>query len=153
MRRWPFGNPETLAARFWAKVVKGASCWDWTGTRQPAGYGIIGKVGAHRISWELHNGLIPSGLWVLHRCDNPGCVNPAHLFLGTNGDNVRDAIAKGRKPGVFEDDNAATKLSATQVYQVRELAKEHPQAIIASMFGVHQSTVSRIVRGETRSRA
>jgi hypothetical protein len=92
-----------LAERFWGKVRKGAGCWVWTGSRIPKGYGKIqlGRRGtsprfAHRISWELHFGPIPQGLWVLHKCDNPSCVKPSHLFLGTAKDNTSDMMAKGR---------------------------------------------------------
>jgi hypothetical protein len=89
------------AARFWAKVQRGEGCWEWQGANNGKGYGCFGKEGsrpyyAHRFSWELHAGPIPDGLFVLHRCDNRRCVNPEHLFLGTQGDNMRDMIAKGR---------------------------------------------------------
>src|SRR5688572_5586831 len=87
--------------RFWSKVDKTTTCWLWVGTRHYKGYGDFApsgqkKVKAHRYSWELHKGKIPNGMQVLHRCDNPPCVNPDHLFIGTNRDNVSDAIAKGR---------------------------------------------------------
>lgn len=94
----------TLADRFWLKVQKGSGCWLWTGGKHGRGYGGLhcgGKVfrkylQAHRVSWELHHGPIPDGLWVLHKCDNPICVNPDHLFLGTRQDNMGDCAAKGR---------------------------------------------------------
>jgi hypothetical protein len=88
--------------RFWAKVEKTEGCWLWTGSRRPpGGYGQFRSanqqmVSTHRFSWELHNGLIPPGLCVCHRCDNPACVRPDHLFLGTMLDNNRDMMAKGR---------------------------------------------------------
>jgi HNH endonuclease len=96
--------PRTLAERFWAKVDRSAGpdgCWPWTGARFWFGHGAI-KIdgrpwGAHRIAWELTNGPIPDGLQANHRCDNPPCCNPAHLFLGTQLDNVRDMDAKGRR--------------------------------------------------------
>lgn len=76
------------------------SCWEWTGSRNKKGYGVFRAIGrvelAHRASWALANGLIPSGLCVLHKCDRPSCVNPAHLFIGTQADNVADMEAKGR---------------------------------------------------------
>jgi hypothetical protein len=92
-----------VTERFWKNVRKSDACWEWTANRSTAGYGHIKKggrqgeqLGAHRVSWELHNGPIPPGLFVCHHCDNPRCVRPDHLFLGTTTDNVRDAICKGR---------------------------------------------------------
>ena len=99
------GNRRPLAERFWKYVNKTETCWLWAGgTNGRAGYGHIladlpsrKLVYAHRVSWELANGAIPDGLWVLHNCpggDNPSCVNPDHLYLGTNSDNIKDEIAK-----------------------------------------------------------
>jgi hypothetical protein len=81
---------------FWNKVNKTSGCWIWTAANKD-GYGRYSNSGyAHRISWEMHFGKIPAGMFVCHKCDNPPCVNPDHLFLGTNQDNVNDMRAKGR---------------------------------------------------------
>ncbi|MCK4306058.1 MAG: HNH endonuclease [Candidatus Eisenbacteria sp.] len=93
-----------LAARFWEKVEKSPGCWMWTGNKvsdKPnRGYERIWADGkmklAHRVSWEMVSGPIPEGMQILHRCDNPSCVRPDHLFMGTRSDNMRDAIAKRR---------------------------------------------------------
>lgn len=95
----------TLTAKeFWERVDRSKDCWEWRGYRNWAGYGIIHptpgvKLRTHRIAYELTHGPIPIGLYVLHRCDNPSCVRPEHLFLGTLADNNRDMAAKGRAIG------------------------------------------------------
>lgn len=93
----------SVVERFWKKVAPGSVdvCWVWLGSRNRGGYGQIrGDNGdverAHRVAWRLSSAVIPAGLHVLHRCDNPGCVNPNHLFLGTNDDNIADMVTKNR---------------------------------------------------------
>ena len=100
------------------RVEKSSYCWNWTGNKTSFGYGtfkIGGRTGrlvrAHRHSWELHNGLISEELCVCHKCDNPGCVNPEHLWLGTQKDNVIDSVKKGRhkNPIFFGQNNPMSK--------------------------------------------
>jgi hypothetical protein len=100
-------QPAPIEERFWQNVEQSSDpngCWIWTG-HTSSGYGSLydpekrNQIGAHRVSWQIHHGPIPHGLWVLHNCptgDNPRCVNPAHLWLGTVEDNVADMVAKGR---------------------------------------------------------
>ena len=94
----------TMEQRFWEKVNReGSGCWEWQACRQHNGYGQFyvsrhrTSNQAHRVAWELTHGPIPAGLWVLHHCDNPPCVRPDHLWVGDRADNMRDAVAKGRK--------------------------------------------------------
>jgi hypothetical protein len=107
--------------RFWAKVDKSGDCWEWMAYKQPYGQYWNGKrlVQAHRFSYELANGPIPDGLCVLHNCDNPGCVNPAHLFLGTQKDNIRDALEKGRLVNQKGENNPRSILTEKKVLTVR----------------------------------
>lgn len=95
------GKGFPLEDRFWSNVVQADGCWQWKASTTEDGYGRIFGDGrqqrAHRISWEIHKGPIPEGMSVLHRCDNPPCCNPAHLFLGTTADNMADKFAKGRE--------------------------------------------------------
>lgn len=136
----------TLAERFWSHVAKSDGCWLWTAARGPRGYGIVGIVGsttrlAHRVSWALTHGPIPAGLHVLHRCDNPPCCNPDHLFLGTHAENMQDMAAKGR---------AVTKLTAADVWAVRTaLAWGVPPALLARFLGVGTTAISAIRCGRT----
>jgi len=128
-------------------------CWLWTGATTPGGYGrfTLNKVykSTHRVSYELTHGLIPDGLDVLHRCDVRMCVNPAHLFLGTDLDNMADMVAKGRQ--TLGTRNAMAKLNAEKVRDIKKRcgAKEISQSAIAREYGVDQCTVVDILQGRT----
>ncbi len=107
-------------------------------------------VGAHRFSWELHFGPVPGGLLVCHRCDNRRCVNPGHLFLGTAADNTADMIAKGRGNWARGEAHGASKLSESDVVDIRELhdVEGFSQTTLACAFGVTHVAIWRIVRGK-----
>jgi hypothetical protein len=129
--------------RFLAKVIKSPEgCWQWAGGIYPSGYGSFWIDGqtrrANRVSYELFKGAIPEGLFVLHECDNPPCVNPDHLFLGTPLDNMQDKCAKGRHRF-----GRTCKLTEEDIRVIR--ASDLPQAKLGVQFGIHQVTVSEIV--------
>lgn len=145
-------------ARFWAKVDKSGgedACWPWTGARCPSGYGsfcVEGRMStASRYAYNWQYGDLVRELDVLHRCDNPPCVNPAHLFLGSAADNRADCVAKGRHSHGERAGNA--KLSNAQVAEVRRLRASEGllQRDIAGRFGIHPSHVSRIVNRRVRT--
>jgi hypothetical protein len=140
--------------RFWKKVIKSDGCWNWIGCRKKQGYGNIrvdGKtVMAHRVSWEMVNGSIPDGLCVLHKCDNPSCVNPDHLFLGTKMDNHCDMVDKGRRASFVGASNGRAKLTQEQVSVVKELYSTGrlTQREIGKLYGVTDVVVSYILSGK-----
>ena len=114
------------------------------------------RQGAHRVSWSMHNGReVPEGSLVLHKCDNPLCVNPSHLFLGSQKDNMQDMVKKGRKAVRAGKDNFLTKLKDAEVIRIKGLLKEGKltQKAIAAVFGCDQSTVCRINQGFTWRRS
>ena len=101
----------TVAARLWKRVERTPGCWLWTGYRRTTGYGRIGFRGridyAHRVAWVVAKGEIPDGMCVLHKCDNPACVRPAHLWLGTQRENMIDKGRKGRSRNQFMEPRLA----------------------------------------------
>ena len=109
---------DKIKKRYERKVIKNGQdkCWDWSASKMNFGYGRMGVGGnkwntAHRISWEIHVGKIPKGMFVLHKCDNPPCSNPKHLFLGTQRENIQDARNKGRMSSVGGEKCATTVYS------------------------------------------
>lgn len=144
-----------IALRFWSKVDRTGSCWIWVSTKNRSGYGVFGmgrKVGmrlAHRLSFEWANSAaIPAGLFVCHRCDNPACIRPEHLFLGTQDDNMRDAAMKERTQR--GTDRVIAKLDPGMVRQIRARASQGERlAWLARDFGVARTTIEAVVTGRT----
>jgi hypothetical protein len=140
-----------IADRFWPKVKKGENCWEWQGCLS-SGYGCLslGKgrsERAHRLSWELHFGPIPDGLFVCHHCDNPPCVRPDHLFLGTVVHNSNDMIRKGRGDGAKGETSKKSHLTESHVKSMRKLHSEgmFSATDIAWLFGVDRSASRAII--------
>ena len=137
---------EAFMTRFKSKFIEKSrsDCWLWTASTLPSEYGQFGVDGkvkkAHRVSWELHKGPIPEGLCVCHKCDVPSCVNPNHLFLGTNAENSRDMAKKGRAPRGERSGHA--KVTEDQVRAIR--ADTRLQREIAPDYGLSQATISQI---------
>lgn len=145
------GDMESFQERFEAKVADlptDEGCWIWTaGTN--GGYGWFGGPGgplrAHRMSWLLYRGPIPDGMHVCHKCDVRRCVNPDHLFLGTNSDNVADRVAKGRTRVGTGERHGLAKLDATRVVEIRLLrAKGARLRELAAQFGISKSQASKV---------
>ena len=134
-----------LSERFWGKVDKRSldECWPWMAYRNSGGYGKIkvdGKcLSAHRISWILHFGPIPKGMCVLHHCDNPSCMNPYHLFIGSPADNAADRGAKGRGNQPRGEKKAGVKLTEEKVHMIRKSPLS--QRKLAAMCDVTGATI------------
>lgn len=147
---------EDIRERFWryVKKNKGGGCWIWTGSRIRRGYGqfMVGRknMKAHRVSFMIiHGNPNPQNLLVLHKCDNPPCVNPAHLFLGTAKQNVEDMFSKGRQHDRKGEKNGQSKLSSEEVLKICRLLKGGTsQSRVAALFGLNQTTVGDISRGK-----
>ena len=140
-----------LSVRFSRYFTKNKSgCWEWTAKLYSNGYGCLMHnhryVLAHRVAWELFVGPIPDGLQVCHRCDNRRCVNPKHLFIGTQRANMRDMVSKGRDRPSRGEANQRAKLSDEDVRAIRRRARTgEMQSDIAGAYGVSRKQVSVIV--------
>src|ERR1700686_397720 len=145
----------TERERYWAKVKKAGpdECWLWTASRYSFGYGcfrlsrVKKNCAAHLYSFALYYGGIPDGMHVLHKCDNPPCVNPAHLFPGTDADNATDRTNKGRtkNPSYKGIAHPRNKLSEQDIREIRRLAGEVTQRYLGLYYGVSQAQISHIV--------
>lgn len=143
----------SAADRFWRKVAKSDGCWLWTGSVSSYGYGKFwdgsGLVSAHRFAYGL-TAPIPSGLCVLHRCDNPRCVRVEHLFLGTFADNTADMFAKGRGREARGEKSSSAVLTEEAVRAIRRArARGESQAALARRYGVTPTTISYAVNRKT----
>jgi hypothetical protein len=155
----------TPAERFWAKVDRSGgydACWLWTGDQHEHGYGRMwvpkpdgsrGFVYAHRFSWEAAHGAVPEGLSVLHRCDNPPCCNPAHLFVGTQAANNADRDDKDRVR--HGDTHRNARLTAKAVREIRAIYGTGAVGMrrLAALYEVSAQTISDVVHGKTWRRA
>lgn len=142
--------------RFYGWTETSAGCWEWGGGRlqRGMGYGRVSwmskSVTAHRLAYETWVGPIPEGLIVRHKCDNPPCINPEHLEIGTPADNARDMIERGRKVVTRGEGFKSTKLTESQVRAIRKLYSEGvSQMDLAEQFGVTNKNISLIVLGKT----
>lgn len=140
--------------RFWSKVEKTDGCWNWRGARlrRPhdgsLSYGVFNLDGrsqpAHRVAWQLLNGPIPEGKWLLHDCDNQGCVRPDHLYVGTHADNTRDAVMRRRMES--GEDRWNHRLRPVDVVAIRAMAAAGiATETIGPLFGVSGRTARNVV--------
>lgn len=151
-----YPHDTTLIQRFWNKVniETPDKCWEWTGCRTPLGYGILmlpsidgskrKRIFAHRYSWDIHYGSLPQELSVCHHCDNPPCINPNHLFLGTTADNLRDMALKGRSQQGEKHHNV--KITEATIIEIRRLSEHMSMPEIAKSLGLQYLYVWHIVR-------
>ena len=151
------------AKRFWAKVDKTKDCWEWTASKDGKGYGHFGVKGkmvvSHRVSWMLANGDIPENGCILHKCDNPLCVRPDHLFLGSQQDNMLDMSQKGRRSKGQKhsetqrgENNGRSKITESDVLDARAkyLAGGYTQQDLAKAYGMSQVNMGRVLNRVTR---
>jgi hypothetical protein len=158
-------TPKPLHVRFWPKIEKGPNaddCWKWIGAKTENGYGVIGAgargtgvLKAPRASWLIHHGEEPGEMLVCHKCDNPECCNPLHLFLGTNSDNMKDCSNKGRLkiPHRRGEANNKSKLTEAQVIEIRLVYKNRCKINgaqpLGRKHGVHWKTILKVIKNQT----
>lgn len=150
-------KPKSVRDRYYSMISTrhDSECWRWLHAKNEGGYGLI-QIGrtsrfAHRVSWILHRGRIPEGMCVLHRCDNPECTNPKHLFLGTHADNMRDMKEKGRGRSAIGEESSAAKLTEKMVKEIRAKRQEHGRKYkhLAKEYGVSDVAIRAVCIGRT----
>ena len=149
MKKMRLQQSGSLHDRFFSRFVKlDSGCWQWRAHTDKDGYGVLPgdrkNTRAHRLSYELHKGQISDGFVICHHCDNPGCVNPDHLFVGTSKDNAQDALQKGR--AYVGEKNGRSKLTKENIKEI--LSSELNGVQLAQKFGVTRSTINRVKRRE-----
>lgn len=144
-----------LKERFFLYVEQGEACWTWIGATDRYGRGRFRNPGgtcvAPRLAWEFENGPVPEGLRVLHSCDNPNCVNPDHLWIGTQRDNLDDMRKKNRHhhpPVMFGESNPFSKLTKDNVIEIRASTNK-TNVELGARFNVHPNTISYVRSGKT----
>lgn len=151
----------TIQSRFqrYCGVPTASGCIEWTGTKTKKGYGVLRLAGAgsrkttaHRIAWALKHGDLAANVLVLHRCDNPSCVNPNHLFIGSAKQNTEDMVSKGRHS--WRSGTPWQKLTVEAIARIRDLrANGLTQQRVADMFGISRSLISLIENGKIKHAA
>lgn len=159
MNRLPVGTPLAERLDHYSIPEPNSGCWLWCGSVTRGGYGHLNVAlpgsrarrahPAHRLSWIAHQGPIPTGLWILHKCDVRSCINPDHLFVGTHAENMADMVAKGRhRRGDYRGEkHGSTTLSERQVLEIR--ADRRTYRGIGKAYGISPATVCRIKCGDT----
>jgi hypothetical protein len=149
------GPRKTLEEKFWSKVnIQGDDeCWLWTGAKWGNGYGLLclnpSSLLAHRLSWELHYGLVPDGLLVLHKCDVRNCINPKHLYVGTHIDNTRDRVERNRSSRSIGERSGKSKLKSGEVWLIRRLlGAKFSIRSIAKLFKISSNVIWGIKSGK-----
>lgn len=158
--RWATASPqeqiERLKEIFEKHVLRDNKCWNWKGKLHKSGYALMiyGKdhkqIGAHRVSWIIHFGEIPEGLYVCHKCDNKKCTNPEHLFLGTPKENTQDMLKKDRKNTPIGEKVFSSKLTSKQVIKIKKmLSLGVTMTKLALKYNVSLSAISDIKKEKT----
>lgn len=145
---------KSTVSEFLKRINKTETCWEWIGTVTSRGYGHFKKkkrlYRAHRLSFVIHKGNIPNGMMVCHSCDNPSCVNPDHLWLGTGYDNAMDMVNKGRAVGnrtkhYSGDENKKTKIKSDIIPIIKTMSESYSQREIATILKVSQATICNVI--------